>query len=156
DVLRPVALGERQVGGRRIGGERPGIGIDAAQLPFPGMPMGVDEPRVQDWPGRADDMRARGLEIACNSPVLLAFDEDIAPLEISNLRIEAHDGAALEDDATGRIDARPGHLLDGARWGTAALCGCRRGYKRRCRKRGAGLEQIAAGFSCHARLLEKS
>ena len=43
DVLRPVALGEGLVGRRRVGGQRGGVGIDAAQLALPGMAMRVDE-----------------------------------------------------------------------------------------------------------------
>jgi hypothetical protein len=102
-VLRTVRLGKRKMGRVAIVGKRRRIGIDAAQLGFPGMPVAVDKPGHNYRILRVDHLRARGIQLRGDGSDFLAFDQQVPSYEIADLRVHADDGAALQQDEVRRV-----------------------------------------------------
>jgi hypothetical protein len=129
------------------------------------MPMGVDETRNDDGVGCIDDLRARRRDAGRHRDNSLSLDQHVALREIADLTVEAHDGAALDENAAVGIGALAHQPIDRA--GVGALEALRRRctWQRRGRsdEHGAGLEQFAPRgtgamprsprFSRHQRLL---
>ena len=140
-VLRPVRFGEGQMRGVHVVGERRRIGIDAAQLPFPGMAVAVDEARHDDESRASITCASAALMLGRDGGDFLAFDQEIAFHEVADLGIHADDSATFEQDAVLGIDG----LLAVE---TANIVGERRAGKpvtrgRACRQHSAGLERAA-------------
>ena len=103
-ILRPIDFGERQMRGVHIIRKRRRIRIDAAQLPFPGMPMAIDQARHDDGVEGVDHLRIRGLDLGRDRRNFRAFDQKIAFHQVADLGVHADDGAAFEENAALRID----------------------------------------------------
>jgi hypothetical protein len=91
---------------RRVGvfGKRLRIWIDPAQLPFPRVPVAIDEPGDEDHVGRIDRLRAGSGEIWPDRGDPLAFDQHVTGHEIADLGIERNDCAASQQEALARIE----------------------------------------------------
>ena len=127
--------------------------------------MGVDETRNDDRARRIDQLCSRRLEAGRHRDNLLALNQYVALREIADLTVEAHDGAALDENAAVGVGALAHQPLDGASVGPPEALGCRgTGQCRgRSHQHGTGFEQIAPrgprrlpGSTClsgHQRLL---
>ena len=63
------------------------------------MAVRIDEPGNDDGVGGVDHLRLRrGLHLIADAGDLLAVDEHVASGEVAHLRVEAHDGAAAQQD----------------------------------------------------------
>ena len=103
-ILRPIEFGERQMRGVHVVRKRRRIGIDAAQLSFPGMAVAIDQAGHDDGIERIDHLRIRSIDLGRDRGNLAAFDQEIAFHQVADLGVHADDGAAFEQDAALRID----------------------------------------------------
>ena len=103
-VLRPVRLGERQMRRVHIVGERRRIGIDAAQLAFPGMAVAIDQARHDNAIAGVDHLCARGIDLRRDGQNFGALDQDIAFRQVADLGVHRHDRASLDQRAARAID----------------------------------------------------
>ena len=126
-VVRPVVLREGKMGCRRIDREGRRVGVDAAELAFPGMAMAIHQPRNDDGIGRIDFLRTGNFKIGTDRGDLAAFDQQIAFGDIADRGVHADDGASPQDDTVllvhRRQSGKTAHILC-LRFASQAAC-CR-------------------------------
>src|SRR5215475_1404202 len=98
-VVRTVIPREPVVRGRHVLADR-AVRNDPSELPFPRVPVRIDESWNDDRVGRVDHLGVRRrLELAAPSDAddLFPFDQHVAADEISDRLIHREDGAASEE-----------------------------------------------------------
>jgi hypothetical protein len=103
-VFRPVRLGKRKMRGVRIIGKRWRIGVDAAELPLPGMAMSVDEARDNNGVMRFDHLGVRGFKVRSDSRDGFALNQNVTSDQVADLVVHADNGAAAQQDSVFRIN----------------------------------------------------
>ena len=84
-VVGPIGLGEGLMRRGGVGVQGRGIGVDAAELAFPGMAMAIDEAGDEDRVRTVDHLRAGRFEVAADGDDLLALDQQIALGDVAEL-----------------------------------------------------------------------
>jgi hypothetical protein len=73
------------------------VRADAAQLVFPGMDVRVDEAGHRDAAAAVDHLGVGRGEVAADLRDLRAVDEDVAALEVADLRVQREDESVLDE-----------------------------------------------------------